>query len=76
MTQLSWDPIGAEYKDDPHAVWRLLRDEAPVYYNPTHDFYALSRFIDVDAATAIPKHSAQLMERCSSSWVLTFSVAI
>ena len=51
----SWDPISEEYKDDPHAVWRLLRDEAPVYYNPTHDFYALSRFVDVDAAHRDPK---------------------
>ena len=55
MTQLSWDPISAEYKDDPHTVWRLLRDEAPTYYNPTHDFYALSRFADVDAAHRDPK---------------------
>ena len=52
---LAWDPISEEYKDDPHRVWRLLRDEAPVYYNPTHDFYALSRFVDVDAAHRDPK---------------------
>ena len=52
---LAWDPISEEYKDDPHAVWRLLRDEAPVYYNPAHDFYALSRFVDVDAAHRDPR---------------------
>ncbi len=52
---LSWDPISEQYKDDPHAVWRLLRDEAPVYYNPAHDFYALSRFVDVDAAHRDPR---------------------
>jgi cytochrome P450 len=52
---LAWDPISEEYKDDPHRVWRLLRDEAPVYYNPTLDFYALSRFVDVDAAHRDPK---------------------
>ena len=27
--------------------WRRLRDEAPVYYNEQHDFYALSRYDDV-----------------------------
>jgi cytochrome P450 len=52
---LTWDPISEEYKDDPHAVWRRLRDEAPVYYNPAHNFYALSRFVDVDAAHRDPK---------------------
>jgi cytochrome P450 len=52
---LAWDPIDARYKVDPHAVWRRLRDEAPVYYNPVHDFYALSRFADVDAAHRDPQ---------------------
>jgi cytochrome P450 len=51
----AWDPISEQYKDDPHTVWRRLRDEAPVYYNETHDFYALSRFVDVDAAHRDPK---------------------
>jgi cytochrome P450 len=52
---LAWDPISEQYKADPHAVWRRLRDEAPVYYNPAHDFYALSRFVDVDVAHRDPK---------------------
>ena len=47
---LAWDPLDAQYKADPHAVWRRLRDEAPLYYNPALDFYALSRFADTDAA--------------------------
>jgi cytochrome P450 len=52
---LAWDPLSEEYKGDPHPIWRRLRDEAPVYYNPDHDFYALSRFADVDAASRDPK---------------------
>ena len=28
-------------------MWARLRDEAPLYYNSKHDFYALSRFEDV-----------------------------
>jgi cytochrome P450 len=51
---LAWDPIDAAYKDDPHPIWRRLRDEAPVYYNASHDFYALSRFADVDGAHRDP----------------------
>ena len=35
-------------------VWKRLRDEAPVYYNEQHDFYALSRFDDVLAAHLDP----------------------
>jgi cytochrome P450 len=52
---VEWDPLDRKYKEDPHPVWRRLRDEAPVYYNATHDFYALSRFTDVDAAHRDPK---------------------
>ena len=52
---LAWDPLDARFKDDPHPIWRRLRDEAPVYYNEAHDFYALSRFADVDAAHRDPK---------------------
>lgn len=49
-----WDPLNEKYKGDPHAIWRRLRDEVPVYYNAEHNFYALSRFADVDAAHRNP----------------------
>ena len=52
---LSWDPIDPSYKGDPHPIWRRLRDEAPVYYNEERDFFALSRFADVDAAHRNPR---------------------
>ena len=29
-------------------VWKRLRDERPLYYNEKYDFYAVSRFDDVD----------------------------
>ncbi|WP_273735403.1 cytochrome P450 [Mycolicibacterium septicum] len=45
-----FDPFSPEYFDDPFAVYRRLRDEAPVYYHPNLDFYALSRHEDVAAA--------------------------
>ncbi len=52
---LAWDPLDERYKVDPHPIWRRLRDEAPVYYNAELDFYAVSRFADVDAFSRDPK---------------------
>jgi cytochrome P450 len=49
---LYYDPYDTAIDADPHPVWRRLRDEAPLYYNERHDFYALSRFDDVLAASA------------------------
>ena len=43
-----YDPYDFEIDDDPYPVWRRLREEAPLYYNDEHDFYAVSRFGDVD----------------------------
>jgi len=50
-----WDPFDESLKADPHPRWRLLRDEAPVYYNEKYDFWALSRFEDVERAHRDPK---------------------
>jgi cytochrome P450 len=50
-TALEFDPFSSTYFDDPYDTYRRLREEAPVYYNPTYDFYALSRFDDVCAAS-------------------------
>ena len=52
---LAWDPLNEKYKADPHAIWKRLRDEAPLYYNDELDFYAVSRFADVDAFSRDPK---------------------
>jgi len=45
-----YDPYDFEIDTDPYPVWRRLRDEAPLYYNEKHDFFALSRFDDVEKA--------------------------
>jgi cytochrome P450 len=45
---ISWDPYNAEIKYDPYPTFKRLRDEAPLYYNEEHDFYAVSRFADVE----------------------------
>jgi len=45
-----YDPFDFDIDTDPYPVWRRLRDEQPVYYNERYDFYALSRFEDVERA--------------------------
>ena len=52
---LHWDPFDESLKDDPHPVWKRLRDEAPAYYNDEYDFWALSRFEDVERAHRDPQ---------------------
>lgn len=49
-TDVYYDPYDFEIDDDPYPVWKRLRDEAPLYYNDRHDFYALSRHADVEPA--------------------------
>src|SRR4029453_16193846 len=43
-----YDPYDVEIDADPYPVFRRLRDEAPLYHNDKYDFYALSRFEDVE----------------------------
>ncbi len=43
-----YDPYDADIDKDPHPVWKRLRDEVPLYYNERYDFFALSRFEDVE----------------------------
>lgn len=45
-----FDPYDIELNADPYPTFRRLREESPLYYNEQHDFYALSRFSDVDNA--------------------------
>ena len=47
---LYWDPYDARFAANPWPVFRRIREEAPLYYNEPHDFYALSRFADVERA--------------------------
>jgi cytochrome P450 len=46
-----WDPFDRALHVDPYDTWRFLRDNAPVYKNEEYDFYALSRYDDVLAAS-------------------------
>lgn len=48
--EVYYDPYDFEIDADPYPVWKRMRDEAPLYYNDKYDFYALSRFDDVERA--------------------------
>lgn len=45
---VQWDPYDSELVKDPYPTFARLREEAPLYYNEEHDFYAVSRFADVE----------------------------
>jgi cytochrome P450 len=51
MTELYWDPYDTVIDTDPYPTWKRMRDEAPVYRNEKFDFYAITRFADVEAAS-------------------------
>ena len=47
-----YDPYDVDIYADPYPAFRRLREEAPLYYNEQYDFYALSRFDDVERGFA------------------------
>ncbi|MEX2293915.1 MAG: cytochrome P450 [Acidimicrobiales bacterium] len=49
-SDLYYDPYDFEIDVDPYPIWRRLREEQPLYYNDRYDFFALSRFDDVERA--------------------------
>ena len=46
--ELYWDPYDSRFAYDPYPTYRRLREEAPLYYNEEHDFFAVSRFADCE----------------------------
>ena len=43
-----YDPYDVDIVADPYPLYRRMREEAPLYYNDQHDFFALSRYEDVE----------------------------
>ncbi len=52
---MEYDPFSREFQADPFSVYTWLRDEAPVFYSQTWNWWALSRFEDVRAAATDPQ---------------------
>ncbi|HZP28789.1 MAG TPA: cytochrome P450, partial [Acidimicrobiia bacterium] len=49
-SDLYYDPYDYEVDVNAQAVWKRLRDEAPLYWNEKFEFFALSRYDDILAA--------------------------
>ncbi len=47
--QLTYNPYAFELHSDPYDTYRRLRDERPAYWNDELEFWALSRYEDVQA---------------------------
>jgi cytochrome P450 len=45
-----YDPYDPEIYRNPYPALARLREEAPLYYNDAYDFYAVSRYADVEEA--------------------------
>jgi cytochrome P450 len=48
MEPVYYDPYDVSIEAEPYPVYRRLREEAPLYYNEKHDFFAVSRYEDVE----------------------------
>jgi cytochrome P450 len=49
--ELYYDQYRYDIDDNPHEIWKRLRDEAPVWRNEKYNYWALSRFDDVQKAS-------------------------
>jgi NAD(P)-dependent dehydrogenase (short-subunit alcohol dehydrogenase family) len=65
-SDLYYDPYDFEIDADPYPLWKRMRDEAPLYYNEKYDFFALSRFDDVEPALVDWRPTAPARVRSSS----------
>ena len=48
--EVYYDPYDFAIDADPYPLWKRMRDEVPLYWNEKYEFFALSRWDDVDAA--------------------------
>ena len=49
-SDVHFDPYDVDLIADPYPMFARLRDEAPLYYNAEYDFFAVSRYADVNKA--------------------------
>ncbi len=52
---VQYDPYDFEIDKDPYPIWKQLRDESPLYHNEKYEFFALSRFDDVEDGLKNPR---------------------
>jgi cytochrome P450 len=51
---IGYDPFDYAVQEDPHPIYALMREHAPLYRNEKRDFWALTRYADVSAALRDP----------------------
>ena len=51
-SEIYFDPWNMDIFREPYGIFRRLREEMPLYYNEKFDFYAVSRFSDVERGMA------------------------
>lgn len=49
-SHVHFDPYDVGLIADPYPMFARLREDAPLYYNADYDFFAVSRFTDVNKA--------------------------
>jgi hypothetical protein len=73
---VEFNPYAHAVHEDPFPFYRRLRNEAPAYYNPELDFWALSRYDDVidalhDPATFCSRHGITLEPKSPLPMMIT-----
>lgn len=72
--ELYYDPFDNDIDDDPYPIWKRMRNEAPLYYNEKHNFYALSRWDDV--ARELPNWQAYRSGRGTTADILFSGIEV
>lgn len=62
--EVYYDPWEVDLNSDPYPMFRLTRDNAPLYYNDQHGFCALSRFDGVTGHWSTIRHSVPHVVSC------------
>lgn len=50
-SEIYYDPYDFQIDDDPYPIWKRMRDEMPLYRNERFEFFAVSRFSDVEGCS-------------------------
>lgn len=67
--EIDFDPFSDEFFRDPHEIYRRLRAQAPVHFNPEYGLWSLSRYADVAAGM-------KNFETFSSAEAITLDMAL
>jgi len=81
VTDLVYNPYAFDLHDDPYTLYGRLRDEAPAYWNPDLEFWALTRYEDVhegfrDFATLSSANGVALENRGAANKVFRQMIEI